>query len=157
MTSLPISSSRPPRRLARRLATLVATLVAAAAVAAAPAQAAASAQARPCQDGGRGGTRMQTALFEGITLTAAQQARVDSIHAAFRSERRGPRGQRARRPDSAAMAQRPQRMQAQRAALRAVLTGEQQVTFDRNVQRLDERMRERMERLRRDPVTPPRP
>lgn len=150
MTVLPTPSSRPARRLAMRLA----TLVAAAALAAVPALV----HAQPPQGGGGRGGMMQAQLFEGITLTAAQQTRIDAIRASFRPAggARGQGGPGAGRPDSAAMAQRQQRMQAERQAIRAVLTADQQTTFDKNVQRLEERMRERMARLRREPVTPPR-
>ena len=100
--------------------------------------------AQPGQGGGgRGGAmmqeRMMTALFEGITLTADQQAQVKAVNDKFQ-----PRLDSARAEMMAARQAgeqpAPERMQAmrtlqteQRAALRAVLTAEQQTQFDRNV------------------------
>jgi len=96
--------------------------------------------------GGQGGfaqRRMQM-MLNGITLTAAQQASVDSIQAAFRS--RMPAFTPGQRPDSASMAQRRQVMADQDAAMRAVLTPEQQQVWDRNA--------EQMRNMRRGPGGP---
>lgn len=79
--------------------------------------------------------RMQQMLFNGITLTSAQQARIDSIHARHRGEMQGldPRNN----PDDRAKMR--QMMQAHMAELRAVLTPDQQAVFDRNVADMRER------------------
>ena len=102
------------------------------------------------QVGRRGpGGGMRQMLFEGITLTAAQQAKVDSIRGAYRERMMASRGANGgasggadARPDSAAFAARRQMMNDQRAALRAVLTPDQQRTFDANVTRMEQRRRE---------------
>lgn len=121
----------------------------------------------------RGAEQMQrraggSPLFRDITLTEAQQTRVREIQQRYAQERRQlteslrgdrPANDRARmrerqRPDSAARAQRRAEMEKVRpqlqqlserqyADLRAVLTGAQQTTFDRNVTELKQRMSER--------------
>jgi len=73
-----------------------------------------------------------TALLNGITLTAQQQARVDSIQAAFRSQM--PAFTPGQPPDSTAMQQRRTLMARQDSTIRAVLTPEQQAIWDRNLQ-----------------------
>jgi Spy/CpxP family protein refolding chaperone len=96
--------------------------------------------------GGRGAGMLRAMLFEGITLTDAQQATVDSIQGASR-ERMMARMQGGAPADEAARAARRQEMQQEmqkdRAAMRAALTAEQQRVFDANVARMAERMRER--------------
>lgn len=84
---------------------------------------------------GMGGGRMDKMLFEGITLTDAQKAQVDSIHARHRAAMQGmdPRNNAGDREKMRQM------MQAHMAEIRAVLTPEQQVVFDRNVQQMRER------------------
>jgi Spy/CpxP family protein refolding chaperone len=125
-------------------ATAAATLLVAGATAAL-AGSATPATAQPPQGGGggRGGQMMQNMLFEGITLTDAQKTKIDSIRGDFRAKMMAERGNAGAGgpPDSAAMAARRERMQAERTALRAVLTADQQATFDKNVQGLEERMR----------------
>ncbi|MDF1505450.1 hypothetical protein [Roseisolibacter sp. H3M3-2] len=121
------------RRPAPRLAALALALAAAGAPLA----------AQP-PGGGRGGAgAMQAMLFEGITLSAAQQTRVDSVRAAFRARAEADRpAAPGERPDSATMAARRERMTAERSALRGLLTADQAATFDRNVEKMEERMRE---------------
>ena len=92
---------------------------------------------------GRGGAmmqeRMMTALFQGITLTADQQAQVKAVNEKVQPRLDSARAEMmAARQGGGQVA--PERMQAmrtlqteQRAALRAVLTTEQQAQFDRNV------------------------
>jgi Spy/CpxP family protein refolding chaperone len=107
--------------------------------------------AQPPAGGPAGGERrgqgMRAVLFEGITLTDAQRAAVDSIQGASR-ERMRARMQEGRPADDAARAARRQEMmqavQRDRDAMRAVLTADQQTTFDANLARLRERMRARM-------------
>jgi Spy/CpxP family protein refolding chaperone len=97
--------------------------------------------------GGRGMGGMRAVLFEGITLSDAQRTSIDSIQAASR-ERMMTRMQGGPPTDDAARQARRQEMtqtmQKDRAAMRAVLTADQQKTFDANVARMAERMRERM-------------
>jgi Spy/CpxP family protein refolding chaperone len=73
---------------------------------------------------GRGAGRMQM-LFEGITLTEAQTKSRDSISAAFREKMQGAQGE-----DRRAI------MQDQQKAIRAILTPEQQKTYDANVEKM---------------------
>ncbi len=102
------------------------------------------------------GARM---LMEGITLTDAQRVRVDSINRAYGERMRARRemtqggpgaaaGQDAPRPDSASRAVRYQQMQREmtdrNTAIRAVLTGDQQKTFDANLARMDQMRQQRM-------------
>jgi Spy/CpxP family protein refolding chaperone len=78
--------------------------------------------------GGRGG-RMMAALFNGITLTDAQQKQVDSIRAVYRPQMQ-----------SAERDQRRGLMQKETADFRAVLTSDQQGAFDKNLADLRARM-----------------
>lgn len=115
----------------------------------------------PGMRGGRGGGMRM--LLEGITLTDAQQTRVDSINRAYGERMRARRelvqggaapapgaagGRDAQRPDSAARAARFQEMRREmadhNAAIRAVLTGDQQKTFDANVARVEQMRQQRM-------------
>jgi Spy/CpxP family protein refolding chaperone len=104
---------------------------------------------------GRGG-QQQAMLFEGITLTDAQRAAVDSIQgarrAAMRERMMGMQGGGAPGggvPDSAAVATMRQEMrraqEQDRAAMRALLTADQQKAFDANVARMQDRQRQRMQ------------
>ena len=103
-------------------------LVGALAVFAAPA---AYAQGGGGQGGqGRGGRGMEM-LLQGVTLTDAQKQSVDSIQAAFRAKM--PAMTPGQPMDSTARAQRMALMQDQYAAVRKVLTPEQQTTFDKNL------------------------
>jgi protein CpxP len=76
--------------------------------------------------------RQNERLFDGITLTAEQKAKVDSIQTAARAAQQSAmQGGGMRDPEAR------QRMMAQRqatmAAIRAVLTAEQQTKFDANL------------------------
>lgn len=110
-----------------RLALLTAALVAASA-------SSAIAQGPPPGGPGGGGfgqRRMQL-LLTGITLTPVQQARFDSIQAAFRSQM--PAFTPGQMPDQAAMQQRRTVMASQDSSLRTVLTPDQQQVWDRNLE-----------------------
>jgi len=92
--------------------------------------------------GGRGGSaRRMQALLQGITLTPAQQVSVDSINAAFQG--RMPAFTPGTPPDSAARAQRMAIGTERDAALRAVLTPDQQRVWDTNVQTMQANMPQR--------------
>jgi Spy/CpxP family protein refolding chaperone len=80
---------------------------------------------------GRGGRQMEM-LMQGITLTDAQKATVDSIAQSFRAQM--PAFTPGQPPDSAARAKRMEVMQKQQAAIRNVLTPDQQKVFDKNVE-----------------------
>jgi Spy/CpxP family protein refolding chaperone len=85
--------------------------------------------------GGRGPQR-RSMLLQGITLTDAQRVRIDSIHAAAPIATGVPRAS----GDSAVRAQRRAAAAERQAAVRAVLTPDQQAVWDRNV--LDVRARQ---------------
>ena len=90
--------------------------------------------------GGRfGGPGRDMRMFEGITLSDAQRAKVDSIRASYRDRMM------AARDGGVDRSQMRQMMDEQRTAIRAVLTPEQQATFDKNWERM------RSERGRRGP------
>ena len=84
------------------------------------------------QGGGMGGmARQNEMLFKGITLTAAQQAKVDSIQSAGRTTMQGMMQSGA---DMATMREQMMAMrQAQMTSIRGVLTAEQQTQFDKNL------------------------
>jgi hypothetical protein len=89
--------------------------------------------------GGPGGfaRRMQT-LLNGITLTADQQAKVDSIQKEFQAKM--PPFTPGQPPDSATRAQRFELVRQQDMAIRAVLTTDQQAIWDKNVADMQARM-----------------
>jgi Spy/CpxP family protein refolding chaperone len=113
-----------------RIAVVTAALLAFSA-AAAIAQAPPPAGAPQGQGAGGFAARRMQALLQGITLTAPQQARFDSINTAFTNSM--PAMTPGTRPDSAAMAQRREMGQKRDADLRAVLTPEQATVWDTNL------------------------
>jgi Spy/CpxP family protein refolding chaperone len=80
--------------------------------------------------GGRGG-RMSAMLFNGITLTDAQQKQVDSIRTAYRPQMQSAGQDRGARRDL---------MQKETTDFRSVLTSDQQTTFDKNLADMRSRM-----------------
>src|SRR5688572_13272953 len=82
--------------------------------------------------GGQGRGRQMEMLMQGIALSDAQKASVDSIGQVYRAQM--PPMQQGSPPDSATRAKRMAVMQQQVAAVRAVLTPEQQKTFDKNLE-----------------------
>jgi len=83
--------------------------------------------------GGQGGQgRGMQRLMQGITLDAKQQASVDSIQKAFRAQM--PPMQQGTPPDSATRAKGREIMQKEYAAVRNVLTPDQQKVFDKNLE-----------------------
>lgn len=87
------------------------------------------------QPGQNRGAQRMAMMMQGITLTAAQQAQVDSIVAKYQAQMPAMQpGQ--GRPDSATMANRREQMMRRDQEIRAVLTPEQQRTFDTNVQNM---------------------
>ena len=89
---------------------------------------------------GEGRERMEAMMFNGITLTDAQKAQIDSIRARHRADAQGldPRNN----PDDRQKMM--QSMQAQMSEIRAVLTPEQQAVFDQNMQQMRDRRAQRM-------------
>jgi Spy/CpxP family protein refolding chaperone len=129
---MPHSSSRPARRFLHvALAVLAGAFVV---VVLAPPL---SAQGAPGGGGrqGGGGGRMMTALFQGITLTTAQQTSVDSVKKAYQSQMDQLRGQ-----GPAGRSQMRDLRQRQIADFRSILTSDQQPTFDKNVDAMRARM-----------------
>jgi len=121
----------------RRIAVAVAALAlgAGAAVAQNPPQG-------PGQGGPGGGpaafaARRMQALLQGITVTPAQQARMDSIVAAFSAQM--PAFTPGQMPDSASRARRRELTARQDSTVRAVLTPEQQQVWDRNAANMPQR------------------
>ena len=105
-----------------------------------------AAPAAYAQGGGGGGSgqpgRGMQALMQGITLTDKQKASVDSITQAYRAQM--PPMQQGTQPDSATRAKGMEIRQKQYAAIRTVLTPDQQKVFDTNL----EEMRKNMNRPR---------
>lgn len=92
--------------------------------------------------GGQGGGRGMQMVMQGITLTDKQKTSVDSIQQAYRAQM--PAMTPGTPPDSATRAKRMDVMQKQYAAIRSVLTADQQKVFDKNL----EDMRANMNRPR---------
>ena len=107
----------------RRIATLAAVFCLATA-------SAALAQAPGGGGQNRGAQRLQ-ALLQGITLTPAQQTRIDSIMTAY-TAKMGPMtpGQ---QPDSATRVQRRTMSMSRDSTIRAALTADQQKVWDQNL------------------------
>ena len=82
------------------------------------------------QGGGAG--RMNEMLFKDITLTDAQKAQIDSIQAKVRDEQRALMTP-GTPPDSATREKMRAIRTRQNADIRALLTPEQQVIFDKNL------------------------
>jgi Spy/CpxP family protein refolding chaperone len=93
------------------------------------------------RSGGRGGGRMMALLFNGIDLTPAEKARVDSIQAAYRA--RMPARTPGQAPDASTRAAMREIMRKETADLRSVLTLDQQKVFDKNVEDMRNRQRDR--------------
>jgi Spy/CpxP family protein refolding chaperone len=99
-----------------------------------------AAPAAYAQGGGGGGQgRGMQALLNGITLTDKQKASVDSITQAFRAQM--PPMQQGTQPDSATRAKMGEVRQKQYAAVRGVLTADQQKVFDKNLEEMRNRPR----------------
>ncbi|MGD0993780.1 MAG: hypothetical protein ABR998_15065 [Gemmatimonadales bacterium] len=105
------------------------TLMVAILMALAAAPAIAQSPQGPPADGGYAQHRMQM-LLNGIALTPVQQARIDSIQAAYRA--RTPARIPGVTPDSATRAQRRELGRMMDADMRAVLTPAQQAVWDKN-------------------------
>jgi Spy/CpxP family protein refolding chaperone len=88
---------------------------------------------------GRGPGRQMEMLMQGITLTDAQKTQVDSITQSFRAQM--PPMQQGSPPDSAARAKMMEVRTKQFAAIRAVLTADQQKVFDKNIEEMRNRPR----------------
>lgn len=92
----------------------------------------------PAQGGPAGFAQRRTqALLQGITLTPAQQARVDSIVAATAAQM--PAFTPGQMPDSASRARRMELTTRQDSTIRAMLTPEQQQAWDRNAAAMPQR------------------
>jgi Spy/CpxP family protein refolding chaperone len=117
----------------------------------ATAQAQAGTAGRPGQRGAQMREVTAGPLFRGITLSDAQKAQLRTVgekYATLRQEMRkdgrGVKGAGERqRPDSATRARMGELVQRQQTDLRAVLTAEQQKTFDQNVAQLRDRVGQR--------------
>ena len=88
---------------------------------------------------GRGPGRRMQMLFEGITLTPDERAKVDSIQARYR--RQMPSFTPGNPPDSATREKIRGLFRREMEEIRTVLTADQQQIFDRNVTAMRERRR----------------
>jgi len=111
-------------------------------------------RAEQAQGHRRGGRGPEGFLLKGITLSADQQARVADLQKQWRAERPNADRQRGAQRQGDAQGQRPQRTPAERAAmqqrmeqhaaaLRAILTPDQQRTFDANLAQMKQRVAQR--------------
>ena len=92
--------------------------------------------------GGPGGPgRRDEMLMRGITLSADQQQRIDSIRASYRTQMDQLRQQGGGDREAMRGQMRPL-MERQPADIRAVLTPDQQTTFDQNVAEMRSRMQQ---------------
>lgn len=86
----------------------------------------------------RGPGRMQAAALQGITLTPAQQAQIDSITASYRAKM--PQMTPGTPPSEVDRQKARGLMTASLKDVRSVLTPEQQAIYDKNVAAIQERM-----------------
>lgn len=95
--------------------------------------------------GGAGRGRMQAMLFEGITLTAAQQEQISAISARAAKERQEhmPAGGMGGPPDPAMRKMMTDMQAKSQSEMRAVLTAAQQTVFDTNVAAMKARREQR--------------
>jgi len=98
------------------------------------------------QGGPPRGGRGMAMLFEGITLTDAQQKQVQDIGEKYRAQQRElmPNGMQGGPPDDATRAKLDDIRTKQNAEIRAVLTADQQTIFDKNVAEAKKRREEMM-------------
>ncbi len=87
--------------------------------------------AQGAQGGGQGMQRQNEMLFKDITLTEVQKAKIDSIQTAGRTAMREAMA--GGMQDPSAREKMMEMRAKQNADIRAVLTAEQQVIFDRNL------------------------
>jgi Spy/CpxP family protein refolding chaperone len=92
--------------------------------------------------GGQGGQAMQQRqnemLFKGITLTEAQRTKIDSLQATSRTAMQAAM-QGGGMQDSTARAKVLEMRQKHQAEVRAVLTAEQRVIYDKNIAEMPQR------------------
>ena len=91
----------------------------------------------------RGPGRMQAAALQGITLTPAQQAQVDSITASYRAKM--PQMTPGTPPSDADRQKAMGLMSSSIKDVRAVLTPDQQAIYDKNVAAIQQQMQQRMQ------------
>jgi Spy/CpxP family protein refolding chaperone len=96
--------------------------------------------------GGPGRGRGMQALFEGITLTDAQQKQVQDLSEKYRGQMRAlmPNGMQGGPPDDATRTKMEDLRSKQTAEIRAILTADQQTIFDKNVVEAKKRREEMM-------------
>ena len=99
----------------------------------------ASAQDPQPQGQRQGGGRGMGMLLQGITLTAEQQTKVDTINAKYATERRTIMQDESLDQDTR-RAKGRELMGKQRDELKALLTDEQKKVFDKNVEEMQARM-----------------
>ena len=93
------------------------------------------------QGRGQGGGRMMAALFQGITLSADQQAKVDSITAKYVGVRQAAMQDQSADQD-ARRAKMREIMRQQSDEIKTVLTDEQKKVFDKNLEDMRARMQQ---------------
>jgi Spy/CpxP family protein refolding chaperone len=96
---------------------------------------------------GQGGGRGMQALFQGITLTEGQQARIDEIRAKYRPQMQALRpadGQQAGPPDESTRKKMEDLQEQQTKDIRALLTEDQRKLYDINVSAMKKRREEMM-------------
>ncbi len=106
-------------------------------------------QGGPGGRGGRGGRGMQM-LFEGVTLTADQQTKVDAINAKYRTEMQSlmPNGMQGGPPDEGTRKKMGEMREHQMHDIHELLTGDQRKVFDANVEKQKKLREERMKQRR---------
>lgn len=102
----------------------------------------------PGMGGGAGRGRMQAMLFEGITLTAAQQTQIRAITEKAAKDRKDhmSAGGMGGAPDPAMRKMMTEMQAKHHSDMRAVLTSDQQKVFDTNVASMQARRQNRMAR-----------
>ena len=95
--------------------------------------------------GGQRGGRGMAAMLEGITLTEAQQVKVDAIREKYKTKRQHlmPNGMGGGPPDESMRTKMREMMDKQNVELRAVLSADQQKVFDANVEKRKQMMKTR--------------
>ncbi len=102
----------------------------------------------PAQGGGMGmgrGQGMGQMLLKGITLSADQQTKVDSIQAKYREQMQSVRSEMQSGDRDAARAKMRELMTKQSDEIKAVLTDDQKKQFDANVQEMEARRQQMMQ------------
>ena len=146
---LQINISEDVMKVVRTAALAVALMAGASATLAAQVSRDSSGRDTVRSEGRRGRGPMARGLFRGIELTESQRQQLRAIHSKYEPQRKEMRTamhgvrESGQRPDSVTVQRWRDLMTRERNEIRGILTAEQRIVFDRNVEAVGDRMRDR--------------